>query len=112
MILAVVGSKDFHNYSLMSDVLNSRVNVTMIVSGAAPGTDTLARKYARSRGLRFEEFPPDKTSFGKEAKHVRDRMIVQCCDHLIAFWDGICEGTEFTVNYAEELEKPVEIIRI
>jgi hypothetical protein len=112
MILGVIGSKDFNDFSLLTDVLDSKTDISMIISGAAAGADTLARKYARSRKIRFEEFPPDHKNFGNEAKHVRDRMIVQCCDQLIAFRDGICEGTEFTIKYAVELKKPVESIEI
>ena len=112
MILGVIGSKDFNDFSLLAGILDSRNDISMIISGAAAGTDTLARRYARSRNIRFEEFPPDYNNFSEQAKHVRDRMIVQSCDQVIAFRDGICEGTEFTVQYAEKLGKPVISIEI
>ena len=112
MILGVIGSKDFNDFSLLADILDSRNDISMIISGAAAGTDTLVRNYARSLNIKFEEFPPDYNNFSEQAKHVRDQMIVQSCDQLIAFRDGICEGTEYTVKYAEKLGKPVVSIAI
>jgi hypothetical protein len=43
---------------------------------------------------------------------IRNRLIVEECDCLIAFWDGQSRGTKSTLDLAEKLGKPTKIIRI
>ena len=112
MRLAVIGSKEFHDHQKLKSILDIYSGITAIVSGAAIGTDSAAAKYANEHNIRLVEFPPDYVKYGNEAKHVRDRLIVENCDRLIAFWDGKCEGTKYTLNYAKRLNIPVKIIEI
>ena len=112
MRLAVIGSKEFINYSKLKSVLDSISEISVIISGGAPGTDTLARKYAHLHNIKFLEFPPDFKKYGNKAKHIRDRLIVEHCDEVIAFWDGKCEGTKYTIDYANQQSKPVNIIEV
>ncbi|MDA3812925.1 MAG: DUF2493 domain-containing protein, partial [Candidatus Cloacimonetes bacterium] len=74
--------------------------------------DTLAKKYAIQNQIKFLEFPSDYKKFGDKAKHIRDKLIAEECDELIAFWDGECEGTKYTMNYAKQLGKTVNIIQV
>ena len=112
MKLAVIGSKEFTDYPQLKSVLDSISGISVIVSGGAPGTDTLVRKYAHQHNIKFLEFPPNYKKFGNEAKHIRDRLIVEHCDKVIAFWDGECEGTKYTMNYAKQKSKPVKVIKV
>ena len=110
MRLAVIGSKDFHDYQKLKSVLDEISGITTIVSGAAPGTDKMAARYASERHFELSEFPPDYAKNGEEAKHIRDRQIVENSDRLIAFWDGKCAGTQYTINYAQKLGLSVTVI--
>ena len=112
MKLAVIGSKDFTDYSKLESVIDSLSGISAIISGGAPGTDTLARKYAHQHSIKFLEFPPDFKRNGNEAKHIRDRLIVEHCDEVVAFWDGECEGTKYTIDYAAQMNIAVRIIKI
>ena len=112
MKLAVIGSKEFTDYSKLKSVLDSISGISVIVSGGAPGTDTLARKYAYQHNIKFLEFPPDFKKYGNEAKHIRNRLIVEHCDKVIAFWDGKCKGTKYTMDYAKQQNKPVIVIKV
>ena len=112
MRLAVIGSKGFNDYSVLKAILDGIPNIAVIISGAAAGTDTLAARYAGEQQIELLEFPPDYEKFGDDAKHQRDRLIVENCDLLIAFWDGKCEGTKYTLNYAGKLKIPMQIIDI
>ncbi len=58
-----------------------------IVSGGAVGTDTLAASWASERGLPLTVHLPDYNLHGRHAPHVRNRVIVDSCDLLIACWD-------------------------
>ncbi|MCK5050408.1 MAG: DUF2493 domain-containing protein [Candidatus Cloacimonetes bacterium] len=112
MKLAVIGTKKFTDFTFLSTTLGKIPNIEMIISGGAPGTDTLAKKYAIQNKIEFLEFPPDYKKFGDKAKHIRDKLIVEECDELIAFWDGECEGTKYTLDYAKQLGKAVNIIPV
>lgn len=112
MKLAVIGLKEFTDYSQLKSVLDFISGISVIVSGGAPGADTLARKYAHQHNIKFLEFPPDFEKYGNEAKHTRDRSIVEHCDKVVAFWDGKCEGTKYTMDFAKQQGKPVKIIKV
>ena len=112
MRLAVIGNKRFHDYKKLKFVLDKISGITAIVSGAAPGTDQLAARYATENNIKLVEFPPDYHEHGEEAKHFRDRQIVENCDQLIAFYDGKCEGTKYTLKYAEEIGVHCNLIEI
>jgi len=112
MKLAVIGSKEFTDYSKLKSILDAIPGISVIVSGGAPGTDTLARKYAHQHNIKFLEFSPDYKKFGNEAKHIRDRLIVEHCDEVIAFRDGKCEGTNYTMDYAGQQSKSVKVIKV
>ncbi len=112
MKLAFIGSKEFTDYKKLKSNLNKINNISQIISGGAPGTDTLAKKYAQENHIDFLEFPPDFSKYKKDAKHIRDKLIVENCDKIIAFYDGKCEGTKYTLDYGKKLRKPIIIIEI
>jgi len=112
MRLAVIGSKEFHDYQKLKSVLDEISGITTIVSGAAVGTDTMAARYAEDSSIKLLEFPPDHEKYGEEAKLVRDRQIVDNCDQIIAFWDGECAGTDYTINYAKKKDIQITIVEI
>jgi len=112
MRLAVIGTKKFTDFNFLSTILKTIPNIELIISGGAFGTDTLAKQFAIQNKIEFLEFPPDYKKFGDKAKHIRDKLIVEKCDELITFWDGECEGTKYTMDYAKQLGKPVKIIDV
>ena len=112
MKLAVIGTKKFTDFNFISSTLKKIANIELIISGGAPGTDTLARQYAIQNKIKFLEFPPEYKKFGDKAKHIRDKLIAEECDELIAFWDGECEGTKYTMDYVKQLGKFVKIIQV
>ncbi|MCK4653960.1 MAG: DUF2493 domain-containing protein [Candidatus Cloacimonetes bacterium] len=112
MKLAVIGSKEFTDYEKLVSILDKEKDVSMIISGGALGTDTHAKQYSSQNKIKFLEFPPDYKKYGDKAKYIRDKLVVEHCDKIIAFWDGKCEGTKYTMDYGKKIGKPVKIIRI
>lgn len=76
------------------------------------GADTYAREFARKKGLKLIEFFPDYEKYGKAAPLERNKLIVDECDCVLAFWDGKSRGAKFTLDYAREKGKPIKIIQI
>ena len=58
------------------------------------------------------EYLPDYDKYGKAAPLVRDRLIVDNSDCVLAFWDGKSRGTKYTLDYAREQGKPIKIVQI
>jgi hypothetical protein len=112
--LAVVGSRSFKNYELLSDELNTLAKTDFkfdsIVSGGALGADTLAEKYAKHHDIKMNILKPDWKKHGKKAGILRNKDIVDSCNYVIAFWDGSSVGTKHSINYARIQEKPVKIV--
>ena len=84
-----------------------------IVSGGAKGADTYAKEFAKKYNLKLIEFLPEYDKYPpKVAPLVRNKLIVDNCDCLLAFWDGKSRGTKYTIDYAKQVGKPVKIVQI
>lgn len=114
MKIAIIGSRECGNINF-EELLEKHLNVIAndtIISGGARGIDTLAAQYAKKHGVKLLEFRPDYTTFGRSATFVRNRMIVDVADVVIAFWNGSSRGTKYTIEYAKKKYVPMVIIRI
>lgn len=114
MKIAIIGSRECGNINF-EELLKKHMDILAndtIISGGARGIDTLAAQYAKKRGMKLLEFRPDYATFGRGATFVRNRLIVDMADVVIAFWDGSSRGTNYTIEYAKKKYVPVVIIRI
>ena len=109
MPLAVIGSMDCHAVDI-GKYLDEMPDA--IVSGGAKDADTYAREFAERKGIRLIEHLPDYKKYGRGAPLVRNRQVIDCCDEVLAFWDGKSKGTKYTIDYAKKMGKPVRVIRI
>ena len=109
MKLAVIGSRNCPPIDIASHL---KYIPDTIVSGGAIGADTYAKEFAIKHNLKLIEFLPDYKKYGRKAPLVRNKLIVENCDCLIAFWDGKSRGTKYTLDYATKLGKPTKIVQI
>ncbi len=109
MKVAVVGSRTIMRIKL-EDYLPAETEE--IVSGGARGVDTCAAIYARANGIPLKEFLPEYDLYGKAAPLVRNDLIVEYADMVLAFWDGSSTGTRYVVRRCRQLEKPVKVFKI
>lgn len=109
MKVAVVGSRSITKIRL-EDYLPS--DTEEIVSGGARGVDTCAANYARANGIPLREFLPEYELYGKAAPLIRNDLIVESADMVIAFWDGRSTGTQYVVRKCRQLGKPVRVFKI
>lgn len=114
MKLAVIGSRDFDNYTLLKETLDKIISeheVTTIVSRGARGADKLSELYAMEKGINIKVFPALWDKYGKQAGYKRNWLIVDYSDKIVAFWDGKSKGTQHSLNIAEKMGKEVVLIK-
>lgn len=109
--VAIVGSRGYQRLDLVTSYVESLGSNVRVVTGGARGVDTAAEVAAMHRALNCTIFEPDYEQHGRRAPLERNKLIVDECDRLVAFWDGKSTGTMHTVGLARKAGKPVEIIR-
>ena len=109
MRIAIVGSRDYGDMTRVIDFVRSLDKLDVVVSGGARGVDTVAARTAQLCGLTVVEYPAD-WSLGRHAGFVRNTQIVENCDRVVAFWDGVSHGTRDTIMRARKAGIPVEVI--
>ena len=107
MKIAIIGSRDITVPDLEPYLPE---NTTEIISGGARGADACAKAYALAHHIAYREFLPDYTRYGRGAPIVRNRLIVEAADEVIAFWNGTSRGTRSVIDYCRKIEKPVTVI--
>lgn len=115
MMVAVVGSRDWNNYSLFKLYLNrfrEKIQIDMIISGGAAGVDSMAYQYAVENGITFVCHPP-KPEDGYPAKFFRRNLrIVEQADCVLAFPKGKSSGTRHSISLAKKLRKELYVIEV
>ena len=114
MKLAIVGSRTFNDYNLLVNFIEKHYNpseIDTIISGAARGTDTLGRLYAKDNGYQLIEFPANWKKYGRRAGFMRNVDIIKNCDECVCFWDGKSQGTKHDIELCEQMNKPYKICR-
>lgn len=120
--IAIVGTRrsaftreDSYRRARVEEFVRNLPLDAIVVSGGAVGVDSWAEQAARKRGLGVLVFCiPAKHMTRQEfmaAAFGRSRRIIEHADRVVAFWDGQSGGTRYTIDYAREQGKPVEVIR-
>ena len=72
----------------------------------------IAEKYAKKHNIDLTEYLPEYVKYGRAAPMVRNRLIVDSSDIVVALWDQSSRGTEYVINYANASHKPVTVYLI
>lgn len=104
--VAVIGSRNLIMENLSEYIPKETAE---IISGGAVGIDTCAKQYANEHNIKYTEFKPEYNKYGHAAPIIRNKLIVDAADIIIAFWDGKSRGTKYTIDYARKSGKAVEV---
>jgi hypothetical protein len=108
----VAGSRTFHDYNRLNEVLsNCEPPITEVVSGTAPGADRLGEVWANKNNIPITRFPANWGKFGKGAGLIRNEAMAKYAEVLYAFWDGESKGTANMIEQAYKHNMFVRIIR-
>lgn len=106
----IAGSRGINDLDqVIEAVLQSRFDITEVVSGTASGVDRLGESFAREHNCPVKRFPADWKQFGKSAGPRRNKQMGDYADVLIAVWDGKSRGTKQMIEYMKSLGKPVYV---
>lgn len=114
--IAVVGSRGFDSYPFFAEKLEAIISklkgeIEFVSGGCPSGADNMIAIYCKNNGFKITEYLPDWT-IGKHAGFLRNKLIVDDCTHLIAFWDEKSKGTKNSIDMAQKQNKPIRIIKI
>lgn len=108
--VAIVGSRKFPQLKAVEAFVDGLPAGTVVISGGAIGVDLTAEVAAKTRGLDVVSFPADWKRHGRRAGFIRNQLIVDAADIIVAFWDGKSKGTSHTVSLAKKAKKPVLVV--
>lgn len=108
MKVIVAGSRTISMPSLLGEVVGvSTFDITEVVSGRAKGADQLGELWATFNNVPIKMFPANWDAHGKKAGIMRNCVMGDYADALIALWDGKSRGTFHMISYMLKLGKPV-----
>jgi len=79
-----------------------RLSITSVISGTARGADKHGETWANTNNILIKRFPADWNKYGKAAGHIRNKLMADNADSLIAVWNGTSKGTESMIKYAKD----------
>lgn len=121
MKIAIVGSRrrdTGFDSDLVGDIVRFCIgNNHEIVSGACPlGADNFAARHCMAWSYPITEFPVPKIKYSSrwafaQAAYARNRLIAEACDICFALVsDDRTGGTESTISYCIDLNKPIYLV--
>ena len=106
MKVAVIGSRELVDIDLDKYLPK---NATEIGSGGAKGVDSLARNYAKKKGLKLSEFLPEYEKYARAAPLKRNDLIIEYADEVVAFWNGKSKGTAYVISKCKKQGKKITV---
>lgn len=81
----IAGSRDFTNLELVEiAVMQSGFDISVVLSGCARGVDRLGELWAKEHDVPVEHYPADWGIHGKRAGYLRNSLMAQNGEALIA----------------------------
>jgi predicted Rossmann fold nucleotide-binding protein DprA/Smf involved in DNA uptake len=99
-VVAVIGSRSINQafvFRALDEVIQKE-KIERIISGGAKGVDSHVREYCMQNNINFWEFLPEYAKFGRIAPHIRNKLIIDYADKVIAIWDGKSKGTKSVIE--------------
>lgn len=109
MKLLIAGSRSITDIDISEYI---PADTSLIISGGANGVDSLAEQYADKKRISKLILRPRYDLYRRAAPLKRNDEMVEICDKVLIFWDGVSKGTKHTIDYANKIGKPIEIITI
>ncbi len=114
--LAIVGSRHGCVYGLfkakVQEWIQDHGRPEAIISGGAPGIDTMAMMYAKENNIAMVIYEAQWDRYGKAAGPIRNKIIVNEADYLLAFLSPDSKGTWNSIHLAQAKGIPCILHRL
>ena len=84
-----------------------KAQINLVVSGTAKGADTWGEVWANMNKVPIQRFPASWNEYGKKAGVIRNGLMADNADALIAVWDGQSSGTQNMIQTAAKKDLKV-----
>jgi hypothetical protein len=91
---------------VVAAIRESGFEVTEVVSGCAPGVDTLGEKWAEERGIHVKRFPAEWRRYKRAAGPIRNGQMADYGDALVAVRYPDSRGTSDMIGKMRKAQKP------
>lgn len=99
----IAGSRDITDYNLVVEACASCPwEITRVVSGTARGVDRLGERWAKERHIPIDRYPADWDTHKKAAGYIRNKLMAENAEALLAIWDGESPGTLSMIRLAQK----------
>ncbi len=109
----IAGSRGINDPVTVSDaIVHSKFDITEVLSGTADGVDRQGELWAIENGVPLAQYPADWREHGRSAGFVRNKVMADNADALIAIWDGDSPGTKMMIDIAKKRKLSVFIAEV
>lgn len=109
----IAGSRDITDYDIIEDACASCPwEITRVVSGTARGVDRLGERWAKERHIPIDKYPADWDTYKKAAGYIRNKLMADNSEALVAIWDGVSPGTKHMIDLARKANLHIYIHRV
>ena len=112
MKVAIVGSRTYPDLEQVREFVRNLSQDDIIISGGAKGVDATAEDEARDRGMEVISVSPEWNKYGRRAGLMRNDLIVEMADLVVAFWDGASRGTKYTIDKVKEKNVITQVFNV
>jgi YspA, cpYpsA-related SLOG family len=97
----IAGSRDITNIMYLHEaIVKCGWQITKVISGGARGVDMLGEAWAFDNGIDFERYPANWAKYKLGAGRIRNAIMAENADALLALWDGHSKGTGNMIDIA------------
>ena len=109
----IAGSRTFIDYTVLSLIMDKiHWKPTLIISGGARGVDKLGERYAKENNIPLEIVPAKWDLYGKKAGYIRNKIMAEKGEALVALWDGESRGTKMMIELAKSIGLVVKVVYV
>lgn len=115
--IGVIGSRGYNNYEEFKERIeyltsNIQDRIIWVSGGCKSGGDALISRYCKESSSDLIEHLPDWDKYGKSAGFIRNKLIIDDVEYLIAFWNQKSKGTKNSLDLAEKKGIKIKIVKV
>lgn len=108
--VSVTGSRSITDENIVFKILtsiNDRYSIELTIHGGAIGVDSIAEKFCNKNNISTKIIIPEWEKLGKKAGMVRNTLIINEADLVVAIYDGNSKGTKNAIDMAIRNKKNI-----